>query len=307
MLAQTVTSNDSADRQISDRQARVYETIRLLIDDGHSDPMAVDSRGRSVLHCYKGATEPFLYMISQQQHFQIDLNQRAGDNFTVTQYHAVHKQASAPNLLRTIFGLSSDPRSTATAKNSYGSTWLMVTVVRLLVLFAEGESLEPSLELIGDLIDAGSDVNTCNKKGATPLDRILAFRLEPENREPLIRQWLHLLLRKKVDLHQYAKKEEMLHEQGQVKDVWNYRRGIKRYFTFQYGREVCDLSIFVKDIQAEISEGITRVPGAWDTEGEHAQRLGLKLIEDEEPSANWSVSTADFNKKPEVQEAGQAS
>ena len=294
-----MTSNNSADRHISDRQARVYETIRLLIEDGHSDPMAVDSRGRSVLHCYKGAKEPFLYMISQQQHFQIDLNQRAGDNFTVTQYHAVHKQASAPNLLRTIFGLGSDLRSTATARNSYGSTWLMVTVVRLLILFAEGESLEPSLELIGDLIDAGSDVNTCNNEGATPLDRILAFRLEPENHEPLIRQWLQLLLSKKIDLHLYAKKEEMLHEQGQVKDVWNYRRGIKRYFTFQYGRERCDLSIFVKDIRAEISEEMSRVPGAWDTEGEHAQRLGLKLIEDEEPSANWSVSATSLNKRPE--------
>lgn len=179
----------------------------------------------------------------------------------------------------------------ALAKNASGSTWLMVTVIRLVTAFCEKEEpLEPLLDLIGDLIDAGADLNVCNDQGTTPIDRLLAFRTQPEDRQPLIHRWFKLLLSKNVNLHQYAQQEEKLHDEGRVKPLWTYRRGIERYFVIHYGKESNDITLDVKDRRVQYSDA-TRVPGAWDAEADYAQTLGGLLVEVAEPSADWSISS----------------
>lgn len=268
----------------------IYETVRILVEEGQCDPMMTDYRNRSALHCYREPVGPFNYLIHLQQHFQIDLGQRCDNNQTVMQYHAVRDESS-PNIVRAVMGHGPIPHNVVYAKNDSGSTWLMCIVIRLAMAFSKEQSLDPYLGLLGDLIEAGADLNTCNNQGATPLDRVLAFHLEAEDRQPLIHRWFQLLLSKNVNLHSYARQEENLHSNGKVKDVWTYRRGIERYFNIRYGQDVNDITINVQDHQVPF-RNTTHIPGAWDAEVEYAQSLGRILIENELPSADWCISTA---------------
>ena len=76
--------NDSGHRcpHCEDNLVSKLDTIRILVEEGQSDPMAVDEYNATAFHCYNGAVEGFEYLL-HQDHFFVDLNHRNGNGLTV--------------------------------------------------------------------------------------------------------------------------------------------------------------------------------------------------------------------------------
>ena len=70
-----------------ERPSDVLNTIRILIENGGSDPMIIDGHSQTALHYHTGSLEQFKYILNQD-YFQVDLLQRDHKGDTISEHHA---------------------------------------------------------------------------------------------------------------------------------------------------------------------------------------------------------------------------
>jgi hypothetical protein len=279
---------------------KVYNTARILVEHGQIDPMSVNVCGDSILHNFMGRLNTFKYLLHSQEQFIIDLSQTDLHGRTPLQAKARILAPNVPILLKYLLGGNSI--STETAKEVWlesgePMTLLLGSVVRLSLRCSVLDPIDAELEFMSELIRAGSDLHIGNGFGATPLDYLLnIIHCDPSdewNKECLLLAWMSCLCRCGIDLQQYWRKEEELHENGKLVSLRAHRRNIDRMLTVYYGTTRNDVTVLVEDVCRKLDDGCD-IPGSWDSEAEYAEKNKLRLIEGQSPSAFWSVTTVGF-------------
>lgn len=277
------------------------DTARVLVEHGQIDPMSANCFGRSMLHQFSGSLRVCKYLVQLQQEFSIDLFQEDSYGQDIIRSKANLLPANMSVLIR--FLLGEGPISSNTAKEVWHAGWGPMTFFlgaarRLSANYQDFGIFPAELEFLSELIAAGADLHARGVSGATALDHILCTwwigKHYETNKECLIFVWLRCLSQCGIDLHEYFRKEEELHENGEVIEVNEHRKWIVRRFTVYYGASRDDVTLFVEDVWKKKTEDILEFPGAWDLELEYAETHNLHFVEDLEPTAAWSVTTSGF-------------
>jgi hypothetical protein len=175
------------------------DKIRALINHGQNDPTEEDDWGRSFLTGYFGMSEPYVWVLNQEE-FQIDILQAGHLPF----YTIVKSFASLClyHYERTNF-------------QSHG--WELA-VQRLLHLGV------PLLPLIPGTI--------------TPLDVLLDNTQCAVDSSPLADAWLFLLASAGVDIEEYVAREKSLHPSGFV-NPRRPEQSVRKRLIFEEGESTC--------------------------------------------------------------------
>ncbi|KAE9376176.1 ankyrin [Stipitochalara longipes BDJ] len=302
----TPLHNAGASVSLQNRRGdKLRDTMRVLVEFGHIDPMAISKAGQTTLHNFMGAAEPYQYLIHSQEHFVVDLTHVNDQGQTPLQKLASSNLPVTPILIRAAirgpFPLRLALEEWPTWPKTAGRmTFLLAAARRLASVFQHTCLSIAEIHFISDLIKAGADIHAADESGATPFDRLLdEWHYAPwptieVNKECLIHAWLLCLFRSGVDLQLYFHEEERLHPGGIIVERDWHRRGIYRTFEVYYGRLGDDVTIFVEDVEL-LPERSEDVPGSWDSELEYADARGMSLVEDCSPIAFWSVTTSGFH------------
>jgi hypothetical protein len=178
------------------------DTIRVLINHGQNDLTEEDDVGMSFLSGYRGMSEPFLWVLNQEE-FQIDILQAGSLAF----------QSIANS-----FAFSFRPYE----RTNFQSHGWELAVQRLLQL---GVPLSP---LIPGTI--------------TPLDVLLNYPKCAVDSGLLGDAWLSLLASVGVDIEEYVAREKSLHPSGFVNPRFRknrQERSVRRRLIFEEGESTC--------------------------------------------------------------------
>ena len=285
-------------RNYSHTEEDFQNTVRILIEKGQCDPMAVNHDDDSALHCYNGPLEIFLYMIKKQTYFQIDLDQENKLGLAVV-ICILHIATIRPNryglhLTRQLFETGyaeNDPR-------------LIATLVCSLYTFLQLNAWQDKAEMkdwISWLISCvpRSSWGSCTLIFVT----LIGYDGKPgrgeKNKKPLIIIWLCVLLKANINLRGYLTAIEgkcaNMHRLNEVPDVWYHRHGIKRILNIEYGSTPNDVSIIVRDVEVRVPEE-ERMPSSWCTDN---SIMKFGVFQGMEPTADWCVSTRDWDHSEE--------
>ncbi len=134
---------------------------------------------------------------------------------------------------------------------------------------------------MSDLIQGGAHVHELHEPGATCLDLILMTwpSHTERNKQELLFEWLKCLHIAGINLQDYCRKEEELHQKGKIIEIKTCRLGVERCFSVVYGRGRDDVMIRVRhnSIANIYKESI--VPGAWDMESQFVKDNKLVFFE----------------------------
>ena len=210
------------------------DTMRILVEEGQCDPMAIGWRGGTALHWYHGPVEGFNYLL-RQDHFFVDLNHRNLDGYAAAMCQLVFSEPIYPDIVaRAGEGeilaerqtesrhISPYPGVSQSDKDHYLATLFVQTLRR-----KKKHVLTPALRSV---ITDGA-----NPHSVTPNQMYSAAAKEysilelPSNSNPVtksadlelqrcFRLWLRILMDAGVDVTAYLKEAERLAAQG--KDEW---------------------------------------------------------------------------------------
>lgn len=236
------------------------------------------------------------YIVYSQQHFSIDYSQIS--DATLLQAVGTGGNSYTPLIIRRLIGNRNITFDIATefwdsdvfdgpASFLTGAGW------RLSRNFHSSGIVIAELEFISELIKSGADVHFRTAGGLTPWDLLSFFYDDVEaNKECLVLSWLSCLHKADINLAEYFRKEEELHDHNKIRPFFYYRKSIIRIFTVYYGQRDDDITVLVEDMWE--NEELPLCPGAWDEELEDAEARGLEVLEGRTPSAFWSVTTSGF-------------
>jgi hypothetical protein len=278
--------------------SRIQDIIRTLVEQGSYDPLDLSKTGWCALHEYSGAVGPFRYLIEQQQVFLVDFKA-----FTTKQHNELawsladqYWKSSAELLLVALTnGLSPDLADPfQPAWNRYRCcTLLHIECQRLDRYGFSGYALEPSLQVIASYISNGASIHSQDSFGATPLDDILSFKGNDneDHKANILLQWMRLLHSLKIDLVDYFRKEESIHESGRVIHVKYHRPMIERTFSAKYENESRKILIRVTDVFKPCLRR-HQLPGAWIEErgGFERDEFGRYVFRDATPFPEYTTS-----------------
>ena len=262
--------------------------------------MAIDKHMRCPLHRYVGPLETFKYMVNQQSHFVIDLEQRDEVGFGILGHICLHAtfineaHGHGFHLMRYLYG-------TGQLQPSWKHTWWIFIA---LLYVASDSTSDSTLSIpkrfgiidlpkwLADLVPA-SDWHLRYSK----LPVIIACDYHPhqssafhrdKDKRPLIRLWLAMLQVAGINLHDYFQDVDDIFDENTVLDTSYWRQGIKGVFTVEYGSDPDDVTILVQDVQVEIRPEDC-IPGAW-TADKTLFNTGL-VVKGLKPTADWRVSS----------------
>jgi hypothetical protein len=278
--------------------SRVQDTIRVLVEHGSYDPLDQSRTGWSALHEYCGPLQPFRYMIEQQEAFCIDF-----DHFTIEEHNdlawslADQYGESSAELLLVALNNGLKPNMIDPFKPAWNryrsSTLLHIEAQRLDRYVHAGYSLDSSLQVIRKYIETGSNVHSRDSFGSTPLDDILSYKGfdDSPQKKVVILEWMQLLHGLKVDLGEYFREEERIHDSGSVIHVKYHRPTVDRKFGIAYENNSRKITISVTDVM-KIEQGECRLPGTWVDErgGFERDTLGRYICRDVDPCLHCCVS-----------------
>ncbi|CAG8951511.1 hypothetical protein HYFRA_00007427 [Hymenoscyphus fraxineus] len=275
----------------------ILKCARLLVERGQIDPLLQCHGGWTCFDWQDAHTSLFEYLIYSQERFSVDYSQIS--NESLLQVLGVSGNVYAPRIIRQLIGsrgMSSDIATEVWFSESLHRpvTFLYGAVYRLsLQVDLYGLAVQ-ELEYILKLIKCGADIHFQTSNELTLWDRLLDARYVnfETNKECLILSWLSCLHKSGVNIAGYLRKEEEIHDRGQVKPVQYHRKSINRVFTVYYGERDDDVTVLVEDTWNEKEH--SSCPGAWDEEMEDAEACGMTVLYDQEPTAFWSFTTSGF-------------
>ena len=275
--------------------------------------MAANEDGHSPLHMYMGPPATFDYITTQQNHFQINLEQKGKRAHNVVQSilnisNCHGGQASGLHLIKHFW----DTGRIETGEMS------VLSIFAILRLFTDDIPSGTNLsipELIGmdDMVTwlAGlvAEVPRLHLREYLPM--MLAYHClsngnsitcPEKDKTSLIRLWMAILREAKLSLHDHFREMEQRVEfrdmelrigEHYLRDMYVHRRGIQRVFEVEYGEDADDVTLLVRDVRVACSPKES-IPGSWKS-SESFCDTGL-TIEGLEPTANWRV----WSKEEEV-------
>ena len=276
-------------------------TIRVLIEQGQYDPMALSSDGCTPLHFYEGPLETFEYIINQQNHFCINLEEKANGGQDVIEGMLVNGGFhGAYNMLHLINHLLEAGHFEDHADRAIV---LFITLARSMPhgpLSTSRYASKPTR--VNDLVFGLASIITRahRRKRCKYLTIMLAYgctgdespaEYEENDKTSLIRLWVNTLKIAKLDLHEHFRDVKRTLDQHRVLDGWHHREGIKRELRVEFGSDSDDVTILVRDVKVEIPPERC-IPGAWNV-GETLYKTGL-VAKGLEPTANWRVSSKEI-------------
>lgn len=125
------TSFDSDDSSTN----KLVDTIRLLVQDGQSDPMTKDSKGKTFLHKWGGPAAPYHWTLHQEQ-FVVDIEDRDCEGDTILLAQSFSYLAFPKGLLSTLLTYGANP-SGSSHLNKKGATPLHYAILRGSWLYPE--------------------------------------------------------------------------------------------------------------------------------------------------------------------------
>jgi hypothetical protein len=277
-----------------------YETARELVEFGQSDPLALSVYGNTPLHEFLGPVETLRFLVAQQQVFDVDL-EYSQLGLKLAQYLASYLVSNITDSVRFLLGDGPIP-SSSIQQRFRGTSWFEGTLLthsarRLAALFQRPDDIAKELAFMSDLIQGGADVHELHEPGATCLDFILMtwpWRTE-RNKQELLLEWLKCLHMAGIDLQDYCRKEEKLHQNGKIVETKTYRPGVERCFSVAYGRGRDDVMIRVHDNSIANIYKESIVPGAWDMESQFVKDNKLVFFKGTGGLADWTVVTSGFS------------
>ena len=285
-----------------DRTSDVLSTLRILVEQGASDPIATDSYGYTVLHLHTGTLEQFKYLLDQD-HFQVDLMMCNHDGYTVSELHAASCWSESPDLTWLAWqreSLCKQRRLCSSEDSFHHGKLLHETALRLTEHFDREESAESSFLLIRQLIESGTDPHAKLDwwGDLTPLAQIPnvfgSWNGNPDEVRKLkearnirlaftLRKWLKTLRDAGVEIKTYMAEEEKQalrrkEEGGWEICWWDHSKEFRVEWEFHYRERAEDCSItssyeirqknVSKDDDDDDDDGddggvIENIPGAW--------------------------------------------
>ncbi|MCJ1438870.1 hypothetical protein MMC27_008260 [Xylographa pallens] len=283
-------------RDVPDRhlyQADILDTFRVLIEQGQSDPMAIDIHGNSALHLYTGSWNDFHYLLNQGN-YHVDIIQLADHGLSLAQHHAQWAWPTSSRiatfafeqekLLEAQYHSPQNPR--ALPKSSEIS--ILQGAVRFMIQHYDGtrSSVEYAISLVRQLISSGIDLHGViyhprleTEFTAIDLITMMTLLTGPHDTEenmqeaearliPCFKLWLNILRDANIDVKRYLSEEERLASSKKQRDAWS-----STVFGCQYradwhvslNEDEQDFSISIKYVRREkaIPMVESSIPGGW--------------------------------------------
>ena len=268
----------------SDHSTEYFQdTVRVLIEQGRQDPMAVDKYCFTPLHIYSGILQTVDYIINQQNHCYVDLAQREESGLNVVDCMLITNALRSP-----LTGLQLVRYCWEILQTRRYESWTLTFLLTLRHFSAEVPSDTklsiPDLVGMDDMVNwlAGLVAIVHRHERCKYLPTMLSYHCV-EDQSPtdfnensktlLIRLWLAVLQEANIDLHEHLQDMEETLDQHRILDAWHYREGIKRELEVKYGSDPDDVTILVRDVRVDIPPEDC-IPGAWST-GETYFNTGL--------------------------------
>ena len=281
------------------------DTIRVLVEEGQIDPMAIDESGGTALHYYSGPVEGFEYLLYQDQ-FLVDLKHRS--IFFGTKKTAAMRLIWSSEFINPIIVIRAieeeilvEKQTNSRHRSPYTGAFLghedeMLT--ELFLHFSPSDERTPNFAaILKSIISCGADPHSIPPswmfKSFIPLKDMpdplrnsdSANELIKSKKQDRLRLWLRVLRDAGVDIEAYLTEEKAL--AAQRKDEWwpwrwsnDTTSGTERWYRAEiYGDSPEDCYFVVEwnveDIETTEEGQITDVtlpkptiPGGWVEEEE---------------------------------------
>ena len=279
------------------RPVDVLNTLRILVEEGGSDPSAILGEGETALHYHTGTAEQFTYLLHQEHAF-VDLRQRSLIGFTVAEELAFRGRESALELSMLAFEReklvhqhSCSPNKTRQRCSSESSTSMLLhntsaMLPRFINQYEEPRSPPGILQLIRRLREAGVDVhnklvdeNTCLfriSEGVMHVYGLDGYKFRSIANSPLaqsLRVWIDALREAGVGMVDYLKEEEKIAIQRKENGDWTRHHmfsstwwRVEWQFHYEQNPEKCFVSgqyEFWREGEDEANKMGNQIPGAW--------------------------------------------
>ena len=256
---------------------------------------------------YFGDVETLLYLIEQQDHFHIDLEQKDRNGNTVIEaivlFSMNYNSPNALHLLKHFLEAGEVRDEELDWTNLCFYLRLQVERVSCSSSYTGPNVLETEMDYwmsrLTDHVAALEWTERCEYFlfwiAYNHWDTSGPAMYVEGDQTPILHLWLEILRKANISLHEFFRHVEEYLEGNKVPDVHLYRRGIERFLRIDYGSDPEDIGISVQEIRVEIPVE-QRIPGAWCTGKTFwSERYGeeVEVIEGLEPTANWRVSSKD--------------
>lgn len=237
------------------------DTLRLLVENGHSDVMATRGYGWTALHDFSGTWEQYSYLLNQN-YSQIDLLDFDESPNSITEWHCSIGWPASARIAKETFDESrllvskgqSHPYFT-----SFNVHLLLSSASNLVRGYHQSEvDRMYALSLFKEVVASGIDLHATRYTSTTALDQF--FTLSPrevlgdgpvdENAQnsiqrvkdksiPNLKLWLLRLKEANVDLEKYISEEKQIATTKAEQGWWRTDYCVPGYFV-SYMREISD-------------------------------------------------------------------